>query len=70
MPDLPADSSAQRQWLDEHNELLLNVIQVLVPNSADRQAIAAGERDKAGTNVYSQIVFRTSIIGFYASQRR
>jgi hypothetical protein len=70
MPDLPADSSQTRRWLDYQNESLLDVIHVLVKNSADLQAFAGEEQKTAGTNVYSQIVFRTGIIGFYASKRK
>jgi hypothetical protein len=70
MPDLPADSSQTRLWLDHQNESLLNVLHALVTNSADLQAFSAEEQTSAGTNVYSQIVFRTSIINFYASKRK
>jgi hypothetical protein len=70
MPDLPPDPRA-KTWLDYQNSALQTLINTLVNNDASvLQNISDGERKSAGTNVYSQIVFRTRIASFYASKRQ
>jgi hypothetical protein len=69
-PALPDDATRGRNWVQRHNEELLAVIRTLVKNNdAEMQKFTAAETKSAGTDMFKQIWYRTTVASFLAGAR-
>ncbi|HMF62187.1 MAG TPA: hypothetical protein VK595_17525, partial [Vicinamibacterales bacterium] len=69
-PALPSDTAQGRVWLERHNEDLLELIRGLVRyDEAEMNKFQAGERKRAGDDLFKQISYRTEIADFLAVNR-
>ena len=69
-PALPSDPAQGRVWLERHNEDLLELIRGLVRyDEAEMNKFQAGERKRAGDDLFKQISYRTEIADFLAVNR-
>lgn len=69
-PELPADRARGREWMDQHNAALREVISRLVNDDSSEMAkFDASESSNAGNNVFEQIRYRTRIATFLAGDR-
>jgi len=69
-PELPADPTQGRVWVERHNAELLRLITQLVDDStSEMEKFAAAEKTKAGDDLFAQILYRTSIANFLAAAR-
>jgi hypothetical protein len=69
-PQLPSDPARGRAWMDRHNSDLLLMIRKLVKNDeAEMQKFSAAEAKAVGTDLFKQIVYRTTVADFLAGAR-
>lgn len=69
-PELPADRARGREWMEQHNEALRDLVSRLVNGDvSEMKKFAAREASDAGDNLFEQIRYRTRIAAFLASDR-
>ena len=68
-PDLPADPTRGRAWMEQHSAALLAMIKSLARNDDSEMAkFAKGERATVGDDLFAQLKYRTDVAGFLAGQ--
>jgi hypothetical protein len=69
-PELPADDSRGRAWMQMHSDNLLAIIRKQVNNDEAQMAIAARkEAEVTHGDLFKQIEFRTEIVNRFAAPR-